>query len=174
MSVLNGNSYSRFFIAGSGDAPGVTIDLPLANSMIENYDIRTIEHELIGLDISNPELEIAQEILGAFITFTFDFSEWITAETLKNKIETIYQSAKSGRLITLYPRIDVPTRFFEVKWTTTNFDLGIGASGNINHLPVFTFKTRRLEPEWKWEIKETASPVIGGSYNVPFEGYKQT
>lgn len=151
MSVLNGSSYSRFVVT-AGDAPSFTVDLPLANSLVETNEIRKIEHELIGLDISNPSIETAQSILGYFITFTIDFSEWITAETLKNKIELLLTYAKAGRTITLTPRIDLPTRSFDVIFANDSFDLGIGTSGYSNRLPVFTFRTKNLEPSLKWEI----------------------
>ncbi len=152
MSVLNGKDISRFVISASGSSRGETIDLPLANSMTESVEVRKIEHELIGLDIDDPQIETAQRILGYFITFTFDFSEWITAETLKNKIELLLYYAKEGRTIKLTPRIDLPGRFFEVLFVTDAFDLGIGTSGTSNRLPVYSFRTKRLEPDLKWGI----------------------
>lgn len=151
MSVLNGSSYSRFVVT-AGDAPSFTVDLPLANSLVETNEIRKIEHELIGLDIDNPSIETAQSILGYFITFTIDFSEWITAETLKNKIELLLTYAKAGRTITLTPRIDLPSRSFDVLFVNDSFDLGIGTSGYSNRLPVFSFRTKRLETDLKWGI----------------------
>lgn len=160
--ALNGSSYSRFVITASGDAPGITVDLPLANSLTETIEIRKRQKEGIGLDPENEEIVIKQRIMGYSITFTIDFSEWITAETLKNKIELLLIYAQAGRTITLTPRIDLPTRFFDVIFNSDSFDLGIGTSGYSNRLPVFSFKTKNLEPSLKWEIVTpvTTSQVI--------------
>ena len=160
MSILNGSSYSRFVIT-SGDAPSITIDLPLANSMTESNEIRKIEHELINFDIDNPEITYAQKILGYIITFTFDFSEWVTAETLMNKIKVIIDSAKAGKTINLTPRIDLPARNFNVIFSSQSFDLGIGTSGYTNRLPVFQFRTN-LEPDLKWNIVTPLPPNVSG------------
>lgn len=166
MSVLNGSSYSRFTISDTPTGRGTDIDLPLANSMTESYEIDKIQQDVRGFSIATPVKTTAQNINGYIITFTFDFSEWVTADTLKNKIEVIISSAKAGKYIKLTPRVDLLSRSFEVIFNTDTFDLGIGTSGTTNRLPVFSFKTKNLEPDLKWSI--VTPPPSGVSGYVAF------
>lgn len=180
MSIINGYSYSKFqIIDPNGREATINISLPLTNlngGLVETYDVRKIEHELIGLDINNPAIEINQNIMGWFIMFDFSFQDFINGETLM-LFKTIIEKAKIGRTIRLFPRSDEMWRFYDVIFKSDNFSIGLRRGGsNVKYHKLFTasFMTKVMQTELNWQLTTTQETEYGGTtIGSPLEGQQQ-
>jgi hypothetical protein len=149
--LLNGNKYPR--IKTVVDREVKTYDLSLTNSkgLIETYELKKIEHELI--DLTNLQnVSVNQFWLGFKIIWSLHYDEFIGADDLL-KIKSVLEAAKSGGRLFLTPRVDYPLRTFEVYVSSSNFELGIhkgGALAEFNRGPVIQLATVNLEPDLKW------------------------
>jgi hypothetical protein len=175
--IINGYKEPRFLITSSGDAPvTVAIDLPLTNDkgLIESYDIKKIQHELI-------DYSTVQSIKGYIIHFTLNYDIWITGETLM-KIKQILDSALAGSKIQLMPRVDLPARIFEVYVSMDTFSLGIlqgnGFYPQAHQYPVLVFSTKYLQDSLDWSLILPPSDPLSGAGGTglgsPIEGQIQT
>jgi hypothetical protein len=149
MSIINGFKEPRFNIVSSKGVLIDTIDLPLTNEkgLIESYEIKKIEHELI-------DFTTLQSILGYKIKFTLHYDEFVEADTLL-KIKSILDYEKVGNRIILIPRIDLATRNFEVIYSGEGFELGTlhdSQSGEGHYLPEFEWTTKFLHPTLDWYV----------------------
>ncbi|HEY3250929.1 MAG TPA: hypothetical protein VGK25_07410 [Ignavibacteria bacterium] len=168
--IINGYKYPR--IKTVVDRGVKTYDLSLTNSkgLIETYELRKIEHELI--DLSDPKkISINQFWLGFKIIWTLHYDEFIDSADL-TKIKAVLEAANSGGQLLLTPRIDFPLRTFEVYAANSNFELGIhkgGADAKYNKGPVIQFATVNLEPDLKWyEPGERQSVTFVNTENIKF------
>jgi hypothetical protein len=167
MAIINGYSYSKILITPGGDAGNpFTISLPLTNlngGLIETAQVRKIEQEIQGLDINNPLIETLQLILGYTVYFDYSFTDFIKGADLMN-IDLLMYHAKAGSALRLTPRQDQPSRWFDVKLTTNEYQLGLGTGGvNAwrNKLITLQFKTKNLEQSLKWILVPDPSTVFG-------------
>lgn len=175
MSIINGNSSPivKIFYPESSEESVELIHLPLANSkgLVETCEIKKLSCELISTNISNPEITYMQKVFGYIITFTINYQQYITGNTLYNSIKKILDASKAGCKLVLIPRKDVPWREFEVFLANDNFELALNKGGiysNSHKLPVLIFKTVNLEPNLKW-YPPVYNELPGGS-GLPFEG----
>lgn len=175
MSIINGYAEPvvRVFDPGSPGTAEETITLPLTNSqgLTESYEVKKISHELISLTPGLPDIINAQQIIGYMITFTLNYSRWITGEALYGSVKKIFDAAKAGRKLFLTPRADAPWREFEVLLANESLELGLNKGGRralTHRLPVLVFRSSRLEPDLKWFPPGYAEP--GGGTVMPFEG----
>ena len=146
MGIINGYQNPRFTILNNGTLTAV-IDLPLTNSegLVEKYDIRKLEHELLNYSI-------ASRIEGFKITWTLNYDEYVTGESLM-LIRQVFEYAKQGYKLFLTPRIEHPWRAFEVYVSMDNFELGIrrgGIAAKAHRQVVLEFATVNIEPDLKW------------------------
>jgi len=149
--LLNGYKYPSIITLFRG-VP-TTFDLSLTNSrgLVETYEIKKLEHELISLSDFN-DIGILQKIQGFRIYWTLNYDEYISGEDMM-KLKHVFEDALAGRQIFLVPRVDFPLRAFEVLISSSSFELGIhkGAENSLYHrLPVIQFVTKNLEPDLKW------------------------
>lgn len=179
MSIINGYSEPvvRIFDPESPGEAEETITLPLTNSqgLTESYEVRKISHELISLTPGQPEIINAQQIIGYMITFTLNYSRWITGEALYGAVKKIFDAAKAGRKLFLMPRADAPWREFEVLLANETLELGLNKGGRkalTHRLPVLVFRSAKLEPDLKWFPPGYAEP--GGGTGLPIEGAEET
>jgi hypothetical protein len=157
MSIINGysNPIIKLFDPRRPEEPSHVLELPLTNSsgLTESYQLRKISHELIGLNAEEPLITTRQKILGYTITFTLNYNEYITGETLYTMVKTIFDASKAGWRVVLLPRADAPWREFDVLLANETLELGLNKGGikaKAHRLPVLVFKTSGLEPDLKW------------------------
>lgn len=149
--VINGYRNPRI-ITVSG-AVNTVYDLSLTNSkgLVETYEIKKLEHELISLSQFN-EIEILQLIHGFRVYWTLNYDEFISPDDLI-KLKYVFEDAMCGKQIIIVPRVDFPLRAFEVLISSSSFSLGIHKGGEdsaYHRLPVIQFVTKNLEHDLKW------------------------
>jgi hypothetical protein len=175
MSIINGYSSPivKLFEPSGTSEPAFTVELPLTNSggLVEEYEVKKVSHELISLDLDEPQITTAEKILGYIITFTLNYNHFITGEDLYNGVKKIFDASKAGWRIIIVPRKDAPWREFEVILANSTLELGItkgGRKSKYHRLPVLIFKSRNLEPDLKWFPPGYSEP--GGGNVLPVEG----
>ncbi len=175
MSIINGYSHPivKLFDPAGTSEPAFTLELPLTNSegLVEQYEVKKVSHELISLDLDQPQITTAEKVLGYIITFKLSYNHFITGEDLYNSVKKIFDAAKAGWRVVLNPRKDAPWREFEVILANQTLELGInkgGSKAKYHRLPVVIFRTKNLEPDLKWFPPGYSEP--GGGNVLPVEG----
>lgn len=166
MSVVLGSSYARVVAKLANRT--FTYNLPLTNldgRQIEEYEVKKIRHELQNLDITSPEIEYAESILGYRIRWNFSYATFIDGADVQNILGGILTRAKQGYTLTLYPRIDEEWRSFEVKIDSESFALGINRNATFNTDLVLRLVTKNLEPDLKIQV---AQPDYAGGFILTF------
>jgi hypothetical protein len=167
MAIINGYDYSSIRVTPADRNRTVfTINLPLTNlngGMLETNQIRKIEQELQGLDINAPTMPMVQRILGYTIYFDLSYTDFIKGADLMN-IDLLLYSAQQGDALRLTPRIDQPSRWFDVILSNSEILLGLGKGGVQawrNKAVTLQFRTKNLEQSLKWILVPEPSTVFG-------------
>jgi len=158
--ILNGYKYPRIITVFRGVPTAYDLSLTNSKGLVETYEIKKLEHELISLDDFN-DIGILQKIQGFRIYWTLNYNDFISAEDLM-KLKHVLQDAVMGRQIFIVPRVDFPLRAFEVLVSSSSFELGIhkgGENASYHRLPVIQFVTKNLEPDLKWYEPGTKQTV---------------
>lgn len=167
MAILNGWSTGKVVITTDGDVPvTTTILLPMTNygsGLEEITEFKDNGQELINFDIDNPDIIDEQDFLGHKVNWIFHFEDFITGDDLFEKFQYVLNARKSGWTMVLTPRVDIPNRFFTVNLIDEKLTLMLRRGGQYAQLhkgPLFTFRTKHLEQDLKWQLSPEAGAVF--------------
>jgi len=149
--LINGYKHPRIITVSQGKQFIYELNLTNSKGLVETYEFKKLEHELISLADFN-DIEILQKMQGFRIYWTLNYDEFISGEDMLT-LKQILEDALAGNKIILVPRVDFPLRNFEVIVSSSGFELGISKGGEFashNRLPVIRFVTKKLEPDLKW------------------------
>jgi len=174
--VINGIGLGKIEALPSGDAPPFTVYLPITTQggYMENWDDRTITHELISLDTSQRSIEERQLVIDGFGNWMFDYSG------LPMPVSFVFDAVKLWNLrdryeYTLFPKyqnqIGLPDRSFVVNMIAQE-GLTFQTGDSTLSLGTFGIKLRfRTKTNQKISVAEATGILPGGgSLNLPFEG----
>lgn len=172
MNSINGYSTGKLAIGDN------EISLPLTNrggGLEEQTIFRQIRQEGIGLNPDSPTITQLQRALGFDIIWNFHYEDFITGSDLYTKFYPILKAWKAGNTMILTPRIDVPTRFFEVILINENLTMKLAKATQKNKYHkgcLFTFQTvyTQNDPNWLPTPEAAAEYTGGGSVFTPVEG----
>lgn len=162
-NYLNGVSYPQFQIIDGNGVVKQTIQLPITNSkgLIENYIEKNISYEFL-------DYRKEKKILGYNVNFTLHFDEWTSKKTLL-KIYQLLHWEYTFRLpgyenykIILTPRVDAPSRNFDVIGTNENMSLGVmrGGVNAIGNKGIILNYTTKYLSNWGWIDPDTEDDLI--------------
>ncbi len=172
MNSINGYSYGKINISDQ------ELLLPLTNKgggLEETLVLRQIRDEIIGLNPNTPTITQLQRAQGFDIIWNFHYEDFITGSDLYNKFYPVLKAWKAGSTMILTPRIDLPTRNFEVILTNENLTMKLAKATQKNkyHKGVlFTFQTKEMQSDPGWLPTPEPLPEYtgGGSVFTPIEG----
>lgn len=147
LNFINGWRNPRFKIYTEAGVLVDTIELPIVNSdgLVESLEDLKVSHELLNYSI-------VTDVRGYRITWTLPYTEYANVGTMM-KIQQLLRYHKANYKVILIPRIDNPSRKFEVTFSGDTIEMGIkkGGVGAVgNRLIELKYTTKYLIEDPKW------------------------
>lgn len=156
-TTITGHGQPRFAIRDSLGYLVEIITLPQTNEngFIETYEERFIEHEFLNYNYE-------RKLIGVHINFTFNYDTFISMQT-GIKIGKLLRYGLNNYRIFLTPRIDIPSRYYEVIGQNNSLELKVlrgGIYSNGNKGVILKYKTRFLQHSYNWLDPITENFII--------------
>lgn len=120
INFINGWKAPKFRIK-DGNVLIDTIVLPISEGMIETIEELKIEHTLLNYDIE-------KEVHGFRLSWKIPYTVWANKNVML-EVQQLMRYSKAGYRIILTPRLDLPTRSFEVLLNNDMIEYGIKKGG---------------------------------------------
>ena len=167
MDIILGYQHGRIYRT---DTNGniITFDFALTNlngRQIESVEPIGVETTTVNLEI-NPELaeeNIYQVIKGYRVAWTFTYADFASGADLVN-FGQLLNGLVVGDVLRLIPRLDFPTRIFNVVIVMNTLNVGVstgGANAQFNKDFIVQFKTKSLVKDLNWQLVPDPSTVFG-------------